>query len=240
MTGHPNMQSFLYQAAEDLLAGKTPKKSNQYRVTNKVFHHHLVYPAAGQTTTFKFFNVQPDDVVSNWPGNGLAPNQFFRLDKIAIDVEPDGTPSGGYTTVALKDYLTIATASTAATYDLSPALSDTVRKARILKNGNVRFAVQNERLINEYGLMNFPLGVGPEVSGIGGVFGTVTAPAVSSAGFGNVNNGSPNSGNGKWFPGGYPIWPGETIAGEIAFNSALPLGTASRISMFLVGVFLEA
>lgn len=240
MSGHPNMQSFLFQAATDLLSGKTPARSNQYRVTNKVFHHHLVYPAAGQTTTFKFFNVQPDDIVSNWPGNGLAPNQFFRLDKISIDIEPDGTPAGGYTTGTLEGYTSVAAASTAAAYALSPALADAARKCRILKNGNVRFAVQNERLINEYGLMNFPLGVGPEISAVGGLVGTLTAPAASSNGFGNVNNGSPNSANGKWFPGGYPIWPGETIAGEIAFNTALPLGTASRITMFLHGVFLEA
>ncbi len=238
--GHVLLQPALDAAAKQLLNGQAPTRSDAYRVTPRVFHSFISYPAAGQTVPFKFFTTQPDDVVASWPVNGLAPNQFFRLDKIAFDVEPDCSTAGVYAT-ALNAYTSVAEVVDTSVFDMSKAAYDAmIYKPRILNNGNVKFKVQSTTLFNEFGLRNFPMGNGPEMFACLGNVGLPTSTKVAAVGAGIANNGSNVSSNGKWIPNGYPIWPGETISCEVTFNTACPLSTASRIGCFLFGMFLEA
>lgn len=127
---------------------------NVLNVEDVIFSHRIVFPAAGTTKTFKFFQGSSSDIfTTNWPANNqLPPDNAFWCKGIGFHVELNADIAGDEVAGG-EAYDFHATAPTAG--DLALAV------AGILDAGVVTFKVGNQVRARGPGLSAFPGGCGP-------------------------------------------------------------------------------
>ena len=218
---HPQLDNWIADAMTVWGVNRTVPKSWGVEVIPVRYYHRLDYAVAGSTTNFQFFNVAETPYITNFPGaSGLQNNFALMIDSIGIDFEPGVSAAGAF-------------AATPSAYMATTAPLEHAEVARrVFNSGRVIMSIDSRKYVDCGPLKHFSIGAGVELSGVH--CNNTAAPTINGAI--NANNGAPFAGNrGYQFSRPIPLLPGQKPDFTAAFQTAIPVSTASTIRAEMVG-----